>query len=211
MIVSTRKVQATLFVLVAAARCFAGQRSAFGFGIGGRTLQTRALFPQRTRESIIFSVPSLGAENESSVAYKADGMPILPEGLVKYSQAPKTGAFTAQSVPIGLLKNHSTKAGTWGVIRVSKGSLEYKIHEPRESVHVLVLESASVSTTATNTNNVGIIEPNRLHQVSPLSDDVRGLLVKVVKMLFLCNCDPYIIPYSNLYSPISLTTLRTAS
>jgi hypothetical protein len=29
---------------------------------------------------------------------------------------------------------------------------------------------------------------------------VRGLLVKVVKMLFLCNCDPYIIPYSNLYS-----------
>jgi hypothetical protein len=40
---------------------------------------------------------------------------------------------------------------------------------------------------------------------------VRGLLVNVVRMLFFCNCDPYRIPSSNLYSPVGLTTLRTAS
>lgn len=51
------------------------------------------------------------------------GMAELPEAVVQYSQVPKAPkTFTATTIPKGLLKQHSTKRGTWGVIRVSKGA-----------------------------------------------------------------------------------------
>mmetsp|Transcript_17604 Transcript_17604/g.36989 ORF Transcript_17604/g.36989 Transcript_17604/m.36989 type:complete len:178 (+) Transcript_17604:20-553(+) len=99
---------------------------------------------------------------ECSSTHQPDGMPILPSDVVKYSQVPKAGTqFTAQTIPSGLLKQHTTKKGTWGVIRVSTGKLEYTIHEPRSSVHVLDSET------------VGVIEPTMLHQVKGLTDDVQ--------------------------------------
>mmetsp|Transcript_3597 Transcript_3597/g.6826 ORF Transcript_3597/g.6826 Transcript_3597/m.6826 type:complete len:224 (+) Transcript_3597:248-919(+) len=94
-------------------------------------------------------------------------MPQLPDNVVKYSQVPnpKVGkVFTANTIPKGLLKMHSTKVGTWGVIRVFKGELEY------------VLEA--VSSTASDikfhltSDFHGVIEPNILHHVSPLTSDV---------------------------------------
>jgi thiamine pyrophosphate-dependent acetolactate synthase large subunit-like protein len=58
-----------------------------------------------------------------------DGMPKLPKGVVKYSQIPidRNKTFTLNTIPRGLLNRHTTKIGTWGVIRIIKGSLEYKI------------------------------------------------------------------------------------
>ncbi|KAL7472552.1 hypothetical protein ACHAXS_012929 [Conticribra weissflogii] len=98
----------------------------------------------------------------SSRNHQPDGMPILPSDVVKYSQVPKDGKeFTAQTIPSGLLKQHTTKKGTWGVIRVSKGKLEYTIHEPLSSVHIL------------DTQKIGIIEPTMLHQVKGLTEDVQ--------------------------------------
>jgi tellurite resistance-related uncharacterized protein len=85
----------------------------------------------------------------------------LPKDVVKYSQVPaKGGAFTANKIPKGLLREHTTKAGTWGVINVSQGQLRYKINEPAESVHILDVDTK------------GIIEPTVKHEVAALTDDV---------------------------------------
>lgn len=83
----------------------------------------------------------------------------LPDTMVKYNtvpNAPKT--FTATSIPRGLLKDHSTKEGTWGVIRVIKGTIGYKIVD--ESFHIL------------DPSTPGIIEPQVLHSVVPSGEDV---------------------------------------
>ena len=94
---------------------------------------------------------------------RSDGMPILPSDVVKYTQVPSSkpnAAFTATTIPSGLTKQHTTKRGTWGIIRVKKGKLEYTIHKPNESVHILDKE------------HPGVIEPTMLHQVKALSDDL---------------------------------------
>ncbi|KAL7499369.1 hypothetical protein ACHAWT_007384 [Skeletonema menzelii] len=88
---------------------------------------------------------------------------ILPSNVVKYSTVPKDKFFTIDTIPAGLLKEHSTKEGTWGVIRVHQGKLEYKILEPEQSVHIL--DAAS--------DNIGIIEPTMQHQTKGLTDDLK--------------------------------------
>lgn len=89
-------------------------------------------------------------------------MPTLPADVVKYSQVPKDGAFTKERIPSGLLKEHSTKKGTWGRIQVSSGELRYQINEgAHKGVHVLRAPA------------VGIIEPAVHHEVKPLTDDLK--------------------------------------
>lgn len=87
-------------------------------------------------------------------------MPTLPSNVVKYSQVPKDKVFTADKIPKGLLKQHSTKKGTWGIINVQKGALEYKILEPTEQVFELQAPTK------------GVIEPTVLHQVRALTQDL---------------------------------------
>ena len=88
-------------------------------------------------------------------------MPELPLDVVKYSQVPRSPkVFTADTIPRGLLKQHSTKKGTWGIINVRQGKLEYQINEP--SPHKFDLSSTTK----------GVIVPKVLHQVRPLTDDV---------------------------------------
>jgi len=84
----------------------------------------------------------------------------LPAGLEAYKRTP---IFTEQSVPAGLLKDHSTKDGTWGLIHVEEGSLTYVITDPRrpQSERVLTRES-----------DPGVVEPTIVHRVQP-SGDVR--------------------------------------
>ena len=93
--------------------------------------------------------------------YRPDGMPILPSNVVKYTTLPRLfGGFTSTTIPPGLLKSHTTKEGTWGVIRPYSGQVEYTIYEPKKSIHVL------------DEDNLGIIEPTMLHHVKALSEDV---------------------------------------
>jgi tellurite resistance-related uncharacterized protein len=99
----------------------------------------------------------------------------LPAGFVKYSQVPKTGAFSTDTIPTGLLKEHTTKAGTWGVICVSQGKLRYQINEP---------PPPAVYTLDCDTR--GIIEPQVKHEVAPFTDDVRF----VVEFYRLPNTGP---------------------
>eukprot|EP00563_Minutocellus_polymorphus_P021487 CAMPEP_0197733832 /NCGR_PEP_ID=MMETSP1434-20131217/44109_1 /TAXON_ID=265543 /ORGANISM="Minutocellus polymorphus, Strain CCMP3303" /LENGTH=175 /DNA_ID=CAMNT_0043321227 /DNA_START=94 /DNA_END=621 /DNA_ORIENTATION=+ len=92
----------------------------------------------------------------------ADGMPVLPSDVVKYSQVPKDGFFVKDKIPRGLLKDHTTKKGTWGVIRVTAGKLLYRLEEP----------APALEFELTPEGRSGIIEPTRLHRVAPLTDDV---------------------------------------
>jgi len=46
----------------------------------------------------------------------------LPEGLVPYYSTPE---FTQDTLPAGLRKDHSTKAGVWALIHVREGKLRY--------------------------------------------------------------------------------------
>ena len=80
-------------------------------------------------------------------------MKTLPDHVVAYQ---RTDLFTQDSVPSGLLKDHSTKEGVWGLIQVRKGRLEYTIEN--KEVHIL--------TPGKN----GVVEPTVSHHVRPLGE-----------------------------------------
>ena len=61
----------------------------------------------------------------------SEGRPQGPGGEIPSGASPykKTPEFSEESIPAGLLKEHSTKAGVWGVITILSGSLRYVIPE----------------------------------------------------------------------------------
>jgi tellurite resistance-related uncharacterized protein len=150
----------------------------FSFVAGLPAAMMRHLFrslavSQRTAAVHIAAGPfhptSRAAVHLPSSASAGHFMPQIPPEAVQYAQLPAPGkSFTASTIPKGLLKQHSTKQGTWGVIRVSQGQLEYQIHRDAsdkglsEAIHTFVLDSSQL----------GIIEPTVLHQVRPLTDNV---------------------------------------
>lgn len=75
----------------------------------------------------------------------------LPNNVTAYKRTP---IFTEQSVPAGLLKNHSTKAEVWGLIQIEEGELEYTI----ENKETLVL----------TTDKNGVVEPEIRHHIKPM-------------------------------------------
>ncbi len=77
----------------------------------------------------------------------------IPSAAVAYQATPE---FTEQSVPAGLLRNHNTKAGVWGRIVVSTGTLLYRIVGNPGEEHVL---RAGLD---------GVVEPGVLHEVALL-------------------------------------------
>ena len=80
-------------------------------------------------------------------------MPQLPREVTSYKQ---TKTFTEETVPRGLLADHQTKAGTWGVINVLHGTLIYTITEPEyEGIHVL------------GPQRKGIVHPEHKHHIEP--------------------------------------------
>lgn len=76
----------------------------------------------------------------------------LPEGLSAYKRTP---LFDAQSIPAGILNAHQTRPGVWAKICVEAGMLEYTCDRG-----VFVLRPGIV----------GIVEPEKLHHVRPLSE-----------------------------------------
>ncbi len=76
----------------------------------------------------------------------------LPDALECYKQTP---VFTHDSVPKGLLKDHSTKTGTWGRINVTSGQLCYRVGDQEEIL---------------DPGHAGIVVPNQLHSVLPIGE-----------------------------------------
>lgn len=81
---------------------------------------------------------------------------MLPPGLESYR---RTDSFTEATVPSGLLADHTTKAGTWGLIHVTEGQLRYRVTDPRRAATEIVLSPDRAP---------GVIEPTILHHVEPL-------------------------------------------
>ena len=77
----------------------------------------------------------------------------LPENVKEYKRTP---TFSEDTVPKGLLRSHTTKAGTWGRIVIEEGKLLYRILEP-------VLEEIELSS-----DKYGVVEPQIPHEVEPL-------------------------------------------
>jgi len=75
----------------------------------------------------------------------------LPPDVQAYK---KTSIFTEQTVPAGLLSDHQTKAGVWGLISVVSGSLQYNV--PSRDVSDLLGDG-----------DTGVIEPTVTHSVTP--------------------------------------------
>lgn len=81
----------------------------------------------------------------------------MPDGYAPYQRTPD---FTQETVPEGLLKDHSTKAGVWALIHVVKGKLRYSIKAPLGSHRDLSTESE------------GVVLPEVLHRVEALGEVV---------------------------------------
>lgn len=75
----------------------------------------------------------------------------LPDDVKAYKRTPD---FNETTVPAGLLKNHNTKAGVWGVIKVQSGKLEYTIVDG--GVEIL------------SPSCYGLVEPEVVHHIKPL-------------------------------------------
>jgi len=78
----------------------------------------------------------------------------LPAAARPYKRTP---VFTQDTVPAGLLKDHSTKQGVWGVITVISGRLQYCVASTGEEA-ILSPEQS------------GLVEPMVAHHVKPLGD-----------------------------------------
>lgn len=81
---------------------------------------------------------------------------MLPADVQPYA---RTAEFTETTVPAGLLRAHTTKAGAWGLIHVLEGRLAYRITDPRRPASDTVLTPEGVP---------GVVEPTILHEVEPL-------------------------------------------
>ena len=55
-------------------------------------------------------------------------MKSLPDHVQRYKSTP---VFTEETVPKGLLKDHNTKNGVWGLICIEQGELEYIIEDKK--------------------------------------------------------------------------------
>ena len=82
----------------------------------------------------------------------------LPDGLQPYK---RTAVFTQTSIPAGLLNDHQTKEGTWGLIHVEEGELRYIVTDPRRPPSAVTL---------TTEIEPGVVEPTILHRVQPLGE-----------------------------------------
>ena len=79
-------------------------------------------------------------------------MTSLPKGLTPNK---RTATFTETTIPAGILKDHQTKAGVWGLIHVLSGSLRY------------VIPSLGETKILTPEEN-GVVIPETPHHVAPM-------------------------------------------
>lgn len=66
-----------------------------------------------------------------------------------------TPVFDETTLPAGLRREHRTKAGVWGVIRVLEGRLRYEVLEP-------------ASEAILDPDHPGLVLPDQPHFVEPL-------------------------------------------
>lgn len=76
----------------------------------------------------------------------------MPESFIPYK---KTPVFTENSIPAGLRKDHSTKAGVWAKIVITAGRLRYYVEALNAEAELSPVRP-------------GIVVPGVLHRVEPV-------------------------------------------
>lgn len=76
----------------------------------------------------------------------------LPADVSAYRRTP---TFDATTIPAGLLRDHATKTGVWGVIHVLSGRLSYVSGDPPTAIELTPDRS-------------GLVRPEARHSVAPL-------------------------------------------
>jgi tellurite resistance-related uncharacterized protein len=75
-----------------------------------------------------------------------------PPAAVPYK---RTSVFDENTLPAGLRREHRTKPGVWGVIRVLEGRLRYRVLDPASEMVLMP-------------GRPGLVLPDQLHRVEPL-------------------------------------------
>jgi tellurite resistance-related uncharacterized protein len=114
----------------------------------GGPLQTEAVTSATTTAASSSSTTSSGKKRPAG----------LPADVLPYR---RTALFTETTVPAGLLREHTTRAGTWGLIHVEEGQLRYRVTDPRRTASERLL-------TSDKAEEAGLIEPTILHCVQPI-------------------------------------------
>jgi len=73
----------------------------------------------------------------------------------------RTPDFDQDSLPEAIRNDHSTKAGTWGLLVVSEGAARLVFHEPRREVAVTPGSPGKIPPQAVH--HVELDGPARLH------------------------------------------------
>lgn len=81
----------------------------------------------------------------------------LPENVNEIS---RTASYTKETVPEGLLKDHSTNKSVWGKLVVERGFVYYTITDPED-----------LGSYEINESSYGVIVPEQLHHVELMTDD----------------------------------------
>ena len=92
---------------------------------------------------------------DRALHYRSVDLAMTAAGPTPTKPYKSTPVFDEVSLPAGLRREHRTKAGAWGVIRVLEGRLRYQILDPASEA---ILEPGSP----------GLILPEQPHFVEPL-------------------------------------------
>jgi tellurite resistance-related uncharacterized protein len=79
----------------------------------------------------------------------------MPTGFAPYKRTPE---FTAGTIPDGLRRHHSTKAGVWALLHVLEGRLHYVVEPPLASERLV------------EAGGTAVIVAEVLHRVAPDGD-----------------------------------------
>lgn len=74
----------------------------------------------------------------------------FPEGMDEYNRTPE---FSESNIPTGLLRDHCTRSGVWGLIEVLEGQLLYTVHHPSTRTFTLLA------------GETGVVVPEMKHHV----------------------------------------------
>lgn len=114
----------------------------------------------RAREMAACISPRPGHTRHPLTIHAADHMLDLVARAVHFRTPPsepykRTLVFDENTLPAGLRREHRTKPGVWGVIRVLEGRLRYQVFEPASEVVL-------------TPGHAGLLLPDQPHLVEPL-------------------------------------------